>query len=245
VHRVVLTSVQSNGLAVPAEVAARYRSLVHERLEKLSWEVTESDALYAALGVAMRRAGGFYDPMTGKFDAERMRTAMRSALGSIGLNPAPDAVLVMAIGKTLANQKAGNAAWDGAEQSALTLGPALHHAKLFGGTEDGTAGEGTIAASSLELLLRDADGVVLYDGRGGIELVQQLSIKVQNSYPRTDYVQQFAERAPSELFKDPARDERAVEVALRPLLMSPEQIAAATAADAARAAGKPAPGAKR
>ena len=234
IHRVALGSVQSGGLAVPAETAARYRALVHERLAKLGCEVIDSDALNGALGAAALKVGGFYDPMSGKLDAERLRTAMHAAFGSIGISPAPDAVLVVVIGKMLATQKAGNAAWDGAEQSALTLAPAVKGTKLFGGTEDRTAGESTISASVLHLLLRDPDGTVLYDGRGGIELLQQLSIKAQGGYPRIDYLQQFAERTPSELFKDPARDERAVDYALQPLLLSAEAIAAAEAAKAGR-----------
>jgi hypothetical protein len=50
---------------------------------------------------------------------------------------------------------------------------------LGGGTQDVKAGEGTIAVSSLRVLLRDADGKVLYNASGGIQVLQQLSIKNQ------------------------------------------------------------------
>lgn len=86
---------------------------------------------------------------------------------------------------------------------AVSGWPDRSRALLFGGTQDPNAGEGAIAVSSLHVLLRDTDGKVLYDARGGIQVLQQLT-----------------DLAPTELFNDSARDELAVAVALRQLVPS-------------------------
>ncbi len=50
------------------------------------------------------------------------------------------------------------------------------------------------------------------------------------SVGRINFLQQLTDRAPAELFKDPARDEHAVDAALRELLLSPAELAAQVAA---------------
>ncbi|HEY2676208.1 MAG TPA: hypothetical protein VGI65_04510 [Steroidobacteraceae bacterium] len=230
IHRVVLGPLLTNGFTPSAELATNYRAQIHERLAKLGWDVVDSAQLHAAFGAAVRQVGGFYDPMTGKVDPDRLRSSMQAALKALSLPSPPDGIVVMGLVKTTATQKYGNAAWDGAEQNALNLGPAIHHGKLFGGTEDGTAGESRISASSLYFLLRDANGTVLYESRGGIQLLQQLSLTALRSYRTINYQQNFADLAPTELFKDPERNAGALDIVLRELVMSAEEIAAQRAA---------------
>ena len=230
VHRVLLGPLTLGGFTPPPDVVTQMRGLVRQRLAALGWEVVETEQLTTILGAQVQQVGGFYDPMTGKMDPERMRTVFRGTIKAVGADPAPDALMLMTLTRTVASQKYANAAWDGTEQQAMTLGPVKKGAKLFGGSENPTAGEGSVAASSLHVLLRNADGTVLYDARGGIELVQQLSLGMERSYNRIDYPQHLTDRAPSELFKDSARNAHAVDSALRELVMSPEQIAAAQAA---------------
>jgi hypothetical protein len=50
---------------------------------------------------------------------------IKSALESLALPAPPDGIVFMALVKTVAYEKAGNVDWDGAQQSALTLGPAI------------------------------------------------------------------------------------------------------------------------
>ena len=226
VHRVLLGSLLASGFSPPPEATAQIHTLVREKLEKLGWDVVESDTMDAAFGGAVQKSGGLFDPFTGKQDDAKIRLAMHAAIESLGKGPAPDAVMWISLAKTKANQRFGNATWDGVDQSALTLGPVVKKTGLFGGSGDGTAGESTITAASLSIALRDADGKVIYNQRGGIQLVQQLSIKAERSYPNINYTQQFADLAPSELFRDAARIEHAVELATRELVLSPEQIAA-------------------
>jgi hypothetical protein len=230
VHRVVAGPLILNDFTPPPELAAQLRKLVHERLAPLGWEIVEHDQLNTMVFASARQKGGIYDPMTGKIDPERLHSAFRGAMQALALEPAPDAILTITLMRAMATQKNANATWDDTQQQAMTLGPVKRGPKLFGGTEDGTAGEGAMAASSLRIVLRSTDGTILYDGRGGIELLQQLSLTRQFSYPRTDFLQHLTDRAPSELFRDAERNAHAVDAALRELVMSPEQIAAAQAA---------------
>lgn len=219
VHRVVLGSLWLNGFNPPAEVAARYQSLIHERLAKLGWEVIDSDSLNLDAKDAVNIAGGIYDPLTGKIDPDKLRLSNDVLIKRLSLRAPPDAIIFVALIRVTAAQKLGNAAWDGAEQNALDLGAAIHHSKLFDGTELSTAGEATISALSLHVLMRDANGVVLYDKRGGIELLQQMSL---TRYP-TYVDQHFTDLVPGDLFKDPQRDVRAVDFALSELLVPSEE----------------------
>jgi hypothetical protein len=230
VHRVVLGSINAGAFNPPAEVLVRYRDLVHHRLEKLGWEVIDSGTLDSAIGAAIRQGGGFHDPLTGAIVPDRLRAEFQSAIKTIALTPSPDAILAIGLVKSLATQKLGNVSWDGTSQNALTLRPAVNRPLLFGGTQDAKAGEGTIAVSSLRVLLRDADGKVLYNASGGIQVLQQLSIKNQFTGGGINHVQQLTDLAPAELFNDSARDELAVAVALRQLVPSSNELTAGESA---------------
>jgi hypothetical protein len=222
VHRVVLGQLLLNGFNPPAEVALRYQSLIHERLAKLGWDVIDSDSLNLDANDAVHIVGGVYDPFTGKSDADKLRQSNEVLIKRLSLRAPPDAIVFIALVKVTAAQKLGNAVWDGAEQNAQNLGAAIHHSKLFGGTELTAAGEATISAMSLHVWMRDAAGVVLYDKHGGIELLQQMSLTTRP----TQVEQRFTNLAPADLFKDPQRDVRAVDFALSELLNPSEEEAA-------------------
>jgi hypothetical protein len=96
----------------------------------------------------------------------------------------------------------GYAVWDGARQSVFTPGPASH--VLAGEVQDGTVG-----ALSLVVELRTLDDTLLYAGRGGVQLVQQVRGAKK------------VELAPVELFQDAARDRAAIHRALRELVFTP------------------------
>lgn len=219
VHRVVLGPLTANGLAIPPEVAARYRSLVHERLVKLGWEVIDSDQLLQAMGYGVQQAGGIYDRITGNVDPAQLQKVMQVTLNSLAL-PAPvDAVALLSVIRTSATQNYGNVYWDGTFLSALTMGPADNHFSGFGnGTADLHAGEGGINAMSFSFVLRDAKGSLLVDSHGGIELLQKLTLQGKHSGSTTTYEQTYTNLTPADLFKNPARDVHAVDAALAELL---------------------------
>ena len=65
---------------------------------------------------------------------------------------------------------------------------------------------GTISALSLQVALMDSVGEVYYVNNGGIQLLNH--VKGMKFVPVPEY----------DIFADPARDEKAVEIALRPLV---------------------------
>jgi hypothetical protein len=229
IHRVVFGPIDASAPGARPDVVARYHDLVRSKLAKLGWDVVDSQTLTGALGSAIRQGNGFYDPLTGTIIPDRLRSEFQTAIKSIAMSPPPDAVLTVTLIKAPAAQKWGIASWDGTLQNALTLGPAVQRVMLLGGNQNPTAGEGTVNASSVQVLLRDAEGTMLYASRGGIELLQQLSLQRQMDAGRINFIQQLTDRAPAELFKDPARDEHAVDAALRQLLLSPADLAARVA----------------
>jgi hypothetical protein len=229
-HRVALGPLLLNGFTPPTEYASHVTARVRERLAPLNWDIVDAPSLNSAFEAALKSTGGLYDPNTGVLDKEKQRAVFASVTKSLGLTPPPDAILVMALAHTRAEQRSGNARWDGTAQQALTFGNVVDGPHMLGGSADNTAGEGFVDASSFEVILRDSEGKVTYRARGGIELLQQLSIKTEIHYPRTEYKQQLATRAPSELFKDESRNAAAIDAALRELVLSPAEIAAQDAA---------------
>ncbi len=217
VHRVVLGPLSLNGFYQPDETALRYQSLVQERLAKLGWNVIASDSLNLDASDAVRIVGGIYNPLTGKVDPDKLRSSNEVLLKRLSQRASPDAVVYISLARVSAIQKFGNAAWDGVEQNAQTLGPVIHRSKRLGGTETADAGEATMPAVSLHLLMRDTNGVTLYEKRGGIELLQKMSLTLIG----THFDQRFANVSASDLFKDSERDVRAVDIALHELLISP------------------------
>jgi hypothetical protein len=151
---------------------------------------------------------------------------MKSVFAGLAMTPPPDALMTVALLKVRAPQTWGTAEWGGTQQDALTLGKVVKGPKLFGGSSNPNAGEGSVGASAVRVLLRDPANTTLYDAIGGIELLQQLSLTQQFSYPQTTYVQKLTDRAPQELFQDETRDQHAVHAALRELVMSPAEIVA-------------------
>jgi len=227
VHRVVLGPLFPAEFKVSPEMAARYRAQVHEELKRLDWEVIDADDLNIIAAESFQRIGGYYDPLTGVQDPAKVAEMMRLIFRGLALTPAPDALLTIALAKTWAPHKFGVAEWYGAEQDAQSLGPVNRGPKLFGGSTDPNAGEGSLTASAVRVVLRDSTNATLYDGVGGVELLQQLSVTpTRTDFRTTTYPQKLTDRAPQELFQDQTREQHAIHFALRELVLTPAEIAA-------------------
>ncbi len=226
VHRVALGPLFPGDYKVSPEVAARYRALVHQELKRVGWEVVDADNLNAIATAAVAKSSGFYNPLTGAQDPVKVADMMRTIFAGLAMAPPPDALMTIVLLKVRAPQKWAIAEWEGAEQDALTLGPVVKGPKLFGGSSNPNAGEGSVGASALRVILRDPANVTLYDATGGIELLQQLSLTSSMSYRQITYAQKLTDRAPQELFQDESRERHAVHAALRELVMTPAEITA-------------------
>ena len=135
------------------------------------------------------------------------------------LEPFPDAIphLWIDIVPRTVVYSFGDVRWDGAEQ-APSLGPIEW--SLFGRKSSANVGGGPIQAVSLGTRLTGVDGRILYDSLGGIQLLQRIWTR-----GTAQYMQMRVLDLPSEqLFRDPAREKGAVHLALRSLVLRPEEL---------------------
>ena len=211
-HRVVVSTIGHNAFNFAPEVSRRYMALIRAELEPLGWEVIESDRALAAFGEAVRTSSGIYDPLTGVLDTARVSALRKTVFGRLGVSPMPDAILWVQLVPTVVQHRWGSVTWDGVSQNALTLTP-ISDSDLRSLRKYTAYNDGAIRAASLLVQLRAADDVLLYENRGGVQLLQQLKGN------------QAVELAPIELFQDQTREKPAVHAALRDLVLSPEQLA--------------------
>ncbi len=200
----MISTVGHSGITLASDVGQRYMALIRAELQPLGWEVIESDRAFSALGEAVRTSSGMYDPMTGVLNTARVSELRKGVFTHLGISPAPDAILWVQLIPAFTQHHWGSVVWDGVSQSAITLGP-IEHVNSF-------AGEAWIRALSLLVQLRDPEDALMYEGRGGIQLLQQLKGK------------ELVNLAPTELFQDKTRDQPAVHAALRDLVLTPEQL---------------------
>lgn len=208
VHRIALTTLEGVDAPLPADVANRCMGLIREELKPLGWDITETNEAFRALELAPRTGCGLYDPITGILNTAQLAELRKSVFAHIGLTPSPDAILYVQNVQSAATHHFGDVEWDGVSQSAINLGPVRK--AMFGGSGVPLVGDGGVKTLSLRFQLRDASDTLLYDGRGGVQLLQ--------GKKPTDL-------APSEIFNDPAREQPAVHAGLRDLVLTPEAIA--------------------
>ena len=212
VHRVVVGVCDTAVPPLPRDAAERYVPLVLAALKPLGWQTIQSIRACGAITEATRSAGGIFDPVTGALETARLSAVQRQAFASLEITPPPDAVLWVQVVPTNAQHHWGNVQWDGASESAITLGPVRPGPLLFGGTERPQVGDGVIHAASLTVALIDGNDHGLYANRGGIELLQQL--KTNKAH---------VDLAPGELLRDEKRNEAAVAAALHDLVSSGQE----------------------
>jgi hypothetical protein len=95
----------------------------------------------------------------------------------LGVTPLPDAILWVQLVPTAVQHHWGDVQWDGVSESAITLGPVHPGPHLFGGSNNPNSGDGSVRAVSLLVQLRDTDDALLYENRGGVQLLQQLNCR--------------------------------------------------------------------
>lgn len=198
--RVVIAPIDLPPLERQQDVAARYDDTLTSRLSKLGFTVAGS-ADYAKLLLEERdRLGGYYDIFTGKLDPAKLAAARSRVLETLRKNYGVTAVVTTGIEPRRAPFRYGTADWDGASESVSYSKSML--ASAFGGSGDYV---GVLNALSLVVRIVDAEDNSLFSGVGGIQLTEKLTDGRTVAIP------------PGELFADPAKNARAVEIALRGL----------------------------
>lgn len=208
VHRVALAPLYVGQFTMDQATQERYLELIRAELKGLGWELVNAPNAAAASKTALAESGGLFDPYTGARDTARATAVRKAVIPALGLDPAPDAVLWPSIVRTVAPHDRGDASWDGVSQSGVTLGPVRKGFSFWRTANGQGSGEGVLLAASLGMQLVGASGEELYQGRGGIQLLEQLKGT------------KHAALAPDELFHDVTREAPAVHAALRELTLS-------------------------
>jgi hypothetical protein len=192
------------------EVSARYEKLLAEKFTGLGWQVVPSRR-YMELWVAerMKSTNAAFDPYTGKSkDEELSKTRERVLAQLVGEQPV-DAIVYANVIQVSAPHEGQDARWDGVQMNAVDFGP---WKPGFWTGRDVTLGYGRIPALSLSVAMYDRNSQLLYVNRGGIHLLRQLIERKFEPVAKTDWL------------KKPEFDAEAVRLALRPLVLTPEQL---------------------
>ncbi len=220
----ILTSVQTIGvlpLAVtdevpdPEAVSARYEAEIVKRLQAAGFTVVAPGVMREIQQKIKATLGGMYDPMTGqpikeKFDAyNEFSTTEYLAAHKV------DAILRPLIRVRAARFGANTAQWDGASDSSSGRSASGN----FWAAMTGTTLSGTVPALSLVVRLTDAGGKVLYTAAGGIQVLGYARVEVHNLLATS---MKQLDVDPKSIMTDPARDARALALALDPLLLGTE-----------------------
>jgi len=223
VKRVALTPLSTGTLDVPADARARIMSLVRSELAPLGWELIDSPTASEILGGKVL-ASEVFDPLTGKRDELRASEARKSAFGELGTKPLPEAIVWLRLVQMNSRYQYGVVVWDGVDQNAITRAPAPVSSSSYLGREgqDSSVGSGSISVSSIEVRITDRNDTLLYETRGGLEILQILKVVKGGRFE--EHSEDTVDLAPGELFRDADRQKQAVHLALRALVMTPEAL---------------------
>lgn len=203
-RRVALAALEIGEIEQGAAVQARYSELLKTKLTAAGFEVVGGEEFPVIWDELSRAAGGFYDPATGRLDRTRHDTARREALRQLNQRHGVSAVVFPTVVQRDATLESGVAKWDGAEE--IISGNKSKLGAMFG-----AAGQvlGRLQAASLELRIADLEDATLYEDYGGI---QALSRFEQG---------RFVDLPASQMFSEPARDAKAIDLALGELTGRP------------------------
>ncbi len=178
----------------PARLAA-FEALLVDRLKRGEYHVVPAEQTVAAYRRATQQLGGAFDPHTGRRDAARYTTVRRQALHQVGTELGCQALLDPTIAVVSAPFSNGFARWDGVD---------VEVSDAFG------APHGWITALSLWVSILDFDDQEVFFNTGGIQPIFQIEMGVFD-----DELKPVPE---AQLLTDPARNQKAIDVCLEPVL---------------------------
>lgn len=186
----------------PAAIKRRFESLITAKLQAGGFKIIGSEEYDKSWNRAVERVGAVYDPASGKRDEKKFNAALEYAVRDIRNKTEADALLVSALVTVRADFYSNLAEWHGTTDYVRPEG--------VWATFSGPQAQGTIGALSLWIDLIELDGPELYVNFGGIQVTSKL-------YPGLKFVD-----IPShDILVDQARNIRAVDIALNPLLGQP------------------------
>ncbi|HEX9201022.1 MAG TPA: hypothetical protein VF865_15795, partial [Acidobacteriaceae bacterium] len=110
-------------LGDPDPVKAEFESLIEAKLREAGFSVVPSRESAEIFNNMNKQLGGIFDPVTGKRDETKLKTAQEHARRELGAKFKADAVLYPGISLGVASFAGGSASWGGTSESlAMTEG---------------------------------------------------------------------------------------------------------------------------
>jgi hypothetical protein len=186
------------GLDNEDAIKSKFEEMLAAKLHEGNFRVIPSEEYGAIWKQMTEKLGGFFDPITGKRNEEKFKTVREHTLRELAAKTAADAILASGISIVKANFSMNVASWDGVKQD-LTPGGVLTAIFI-------SNSRGSVGALSLVVALADINGIEMYGNAGGLQALSTLSRN------------RFVEVPRAELLTDEARNRRAVNIALNPLI---------------------------
>jgi hypothetical protein len=186
----------------PAVVKAQLERLLAAKLQAGGFRVIASGEYAKSWNQAVEKLGAVYDPASGKRDDKQFNAALEYAARDVRVKTKADALLFSAIVTVNADFYSNMAEWHGTTDYVRPEG--------VWATFSGPQARGTIGALSLWVDLIDFEGMEMYANFGGVQVTSKL-------YPGV----RFVDVPRQELLANEARNTRAVDAALNPLLGQP------------------------
>jgi hypothetical protein len=214
----VLSTVKSIGImpvivtsAVPdaRDVAARYESEIVARLTSAGFAVIPPSAMREIRERTMATLGGVYDPFTGELIKGKAEAFYQSSADEYLATQKVDGILGCEIAERTAHFAYGSMRWDGVEDSFTGESAWADFWK------QSAASYGEIPTLSLIVRLQDNKEKPLYVGVGGLQVLGYWN---NLSKPIGLRKERLLGIDPKYIMTDPARDVRALSLALDPLL---------------------------
>jgi len=191
----LVPTVVTDDVPVPEWVQVAVDSLIEEKVEGAGFAVVPAFVYTEIWHRISEEAGGFYDPFTGALDRERLDAAIEKLRQEFRDKYAPDAWLYPEFWVVEAEIERGFARWDGVSERV---------SRFF---------DSPVQALSLVVTLEDTAGAALYVNGGGITVLDGWA---------GDWTGYIVARSANQLFEDPEKLIKAVQLSLDPLVGGPE-----------------------
>lgn len=190
-----------------------FERLATEWLAKANMTTVPSSAYAEIEARLVKEEGGWFDPMNGAVIAGKRQSIKSKARAEFLATHQLNGLLELRIDVISARMFEQKARWHGVTEIARVPS---NRGKLMQAFLDSSATvSGTLPALSVAAILYDAEGKKLYGRYGGLQLM---------SLYQDDPVTEFFDVEPDFLFSDPVRNARAMRLALRPLVMTKDDI---------------------
>ncbi len=175
VHRIALSGLAAEPFKVPGDVRDRLIADIKSEIATLGWEVVDAPLAADLLARNLSQAH-LFDPYTGARDDAKANAIREAAISSLGIDPAPDAILWIGLARSMALHRMGDVEWDGVNQSGFTLGP-VRTRQTEGNTAKAFSGSAGIPALSITTYLADAQGNRLVQLAGRAASAAEIEIR--------------------------------------------------------------------